>query len=161
MTPEQKEELEARYRKAVKALEGERRAALKKTKGTAGKGKKAKEALERYVLHVLAFRLRVRRSNAVSWPGIPPTCMAAARVFGRVLLLLIVVFRSEWLPVYPLARIPLRIPGHSFIHSLTHLAGPPPSLLSRTNYINNTTPVVSKRNTTRSCQISNRSTRRN
>ena len=33
------------HRKEIKALDGEKRATLKKTKGTAGKGKKAKEKL--------------------------------------------------------------------------------------------------------------------
>lgn len=37
------EEIESRHRKELKALDGEKRAALKKAKGT--KGKKAKEVL--------------------------------------------------------------------------------------------------------------------
>lgn len=39
------EEIQARHRKELKALDGEKRASLKKTKATAGKGKKAKEML--------------------------------------------------------------------------------------------------------------------
>merc|ERR1740124_1845653 len=39
------EELLAKHKKEVKSFEGERRTALKKVKGTAGKGKKGKEAL--------------------------------------------------------------------------------------------------------------------
>lgn len=39
------EEIEAGHRKELKALEGEKRATLKKTKATAGKGKKGKEKL--------------------------------------------------------------------------------------------------------------------
>jgi len=37
--------MEARHKKELKAFEGEKRSALKKIKGTAGKGKKGKEAL--------------------------------------------------------------------------------------------------------------------
>lgn len=37
------EEVEARHKKEIKALDGEKRAAIKKSKGT--KGKKAKEAV--------------------------------------------------------------------------------------------------------------------
>lgn len=39
--------MEARQKKELKALEGEKRAALKKAKGT--KGKKAKDAVAEYV----------------------------------------------------------------------------------------------------------------
>lgn len=39
------EEIEARHRKEIKALDGEKRATLKKTKATTGKGKKGKEKL--------------------------------------------------------------------------------------------------------------------
>jgi hypothetical protein len=39
------EETQTRHRKELKALDGEKRADLKKTKATAGKGKKAKEKL--------------------------------------------------------------------------------------------------------------------
>ncbi|CAB9528828.1 OTU domain-containing protein 6B [Seminavis robusta] len=39
------EETQARHRKELKALDGEKRSALKKAKGTAGKGKKGKEKL--------------------------------------------------------------------------------------------------------------------
>ena len=39
------EKLKSVQRKEVKALEGERRGAVKKTKATAGKGKKGKEAV--------------------------------------------------------------------------------------------------------------------
>ena len=39
------EEIQARHRKEIKALDGEKRATLKKTKATAGKGKKAKDML--------------------------------------------------------------------------------------------------------------------
>ena len=39
------DEVQARHRKELKALDGEKRATLKKTKATAGKGKKAKEKL--------------------------------------------------------------------------------------------------------------------
>jgi hypothetical protein len=44
---ETREELEVRHRKELKALDGEKRAALKKTKATAGKGKKGKDLLQR------------------------------------------------------------------------------------------------------------------
>jgi hypothetical protein len=40
------EEVTARHRKEIKALDGELRAALKKAKSTAGKGKKAKEVMQ-------------------------------------------------------------------------------------------------------------------
>lgn len=43
------DEIEARHKKELKALETEKRAAIKKVKGTAGKGKKAKELLAEYV----------------------------------------------------------------------------------------------------------------
>lgn len=39
------EEIQARHRKDLKALDGEKRTEMKKTKSTAGKGKKAKEKL--------------------------------------------------------------------------------------------------------------------
>jgi len=39
------EETQARHRKELKALDGEKRASLKKAKTTAGKGKKAKDKL--------------------------------------------------------------------------------------------------------------------
>jgi len=39
------EEAETRHRKELKALDGEKRAALRKAKGTGGKGKKGKESL--------------------------------------------------------------------------------------------------------------------
>jgi hypothetical protein len=39
------EEVQARHRKEIKALDGEKRAQLKKAKATAGKGKKAKEVM--------------------------------------------------------------------------------------------------------------------
>eukprot|EP00562_Extubocellulus_spinifer_P029590 CAMPEP_0178724982 /NCGR_PEP_ID=MMETSP0699-20121125/26403_1 /TAXON_ID=265572 /ORGANISM="Extubocellulus spinifer, Strain CCMP396" /LENGTH=42 /DNA_ID= /DNA_START= /DNA_END= /DNA_ORIENTATION= len=39
------DDLRARQKKELKALEGEKRNHLKKTKATAGKGKKGKEAL--------------------------------------------------------------------------------------------------------------------
>ena len=39
------DELRARHKKELKALEGEKRNHLKKTKATAGKGRKGKEAL--------------------------------------------------------------------------------------------------------------------
>ena len=42
-----REEVESRHKKELKALEGEKRAALKKAKAL--KGKKGKEAIERYV----------------------------------------------------------------------------------------------------------------
>jgi len=38
-------DIEARHKKELKALDTEKRSALKKIKGTAGKGKKAKELL--------------------------------------------------------------------------------------------------------------------
>jgi len=38
-----REALESAHRKELKALEGEKRAAIKKAKGTAGKGKKGKQ----------------------------------------------------------------------------------------------------------------------
>ena len=38
-------EVEARHKKELKALDTEKRTALKKIKGTAGKGKKAKDLL--------------------------------------------------------------------------------------------------------------------
>jgi hypothetical protein len=44
---ESREDVESRHRKELKQLDGEKRAALKKAKGT--KGKKAKEELTRYV----------------------------------------------------------------------------------------------------------------
>ena len=39
------EETQARHKKEIKALDGEKRSQLKKTKQTAGKGKKAKDKL--------------------------------------------------------------------------------------------------------------------
>ena len=39
------EEMQARHKKEVKTLDGEKRSQVKKTKQTAGKGKKAKEKL--------------------------------------------------------------------------------------------------------------------
>jgi hypothetical protein len=39
------DEVKSRQNKELKALEGEKRAELKKAKGTAGKGQKAKEIL--------------------------------------------------------------------------------------------------------------------
>jgi hypothetical protein len=39
------EEVQIRHRKEIKALDGEKRAQLKKVKATAGKGKKGKEVL--------------------------------------------------------------------------------------------------------------------
>ena len=39
------EECESRHRKELKALDGQKRAALKKAKQTGGKSKKAKEAM--------------------------------------------------------------------------------------------------------------------
>ena len=39
------EEIKSRHSKELKALEGEKRAQLKKAKGTAGKGQKAKDIL--------------------------------------------------------------------------------------------------------------------
>jgi hypothetical protein len=47
MTDLTRENVEARHRKELKALEGERRAALKKAKAT--KGKKAKDEVVAYV----------------------------------------------------------------------------------------------------------------
>lgn len=47
---ETKDEMVLRHKKELKSLDGERRAALKKTKSTAGKGKKGKEILTRYVI---------------------------------------------------------------------------------------------------------------
>jgi len=44
------DDIAARHRKEIKALEGEQRAAVKKTKTTAGKAKKAKEAVAAYVV---------------------------------------------------------------------------------------------------------------
>jgi hypothetical protein len=41
------EELNAKHNKDLKALDGEKRAAIKKVKGTAGKGKKLKDLLTR------------------------------------------------------------------------------------------------------------------
>lgn len=46
------EETHAIHRKEVKALDGEKRATLKKTKATAGKGKKGKEKLSEWVFSV-------------------------------------------------------------------------------------------------------------
>jgi len=40
------DEIKARQKKEIKAFESEKRIALKKVKGTAGKGKKGKQALE-------------------------------------------------------------------------------------------------------------------
>jgi hypothetical protein len=40
------EEVTARHRKEIKALEGEMRGAVKKAKTTAGKSKKAKEVIQ-------------------------------------------------------------------------------------------------------------------
>lgn len=42
---ESREDMESRHRKELKALEGEKRAAVKKAKGRGGKGKKGKEML--------------------------------------------------------------------------------------------------------------------
>jgi len=42
-----REEIESRHKKELKALDGEKRAALKKAKAL--KGKKGKDAIERYV----------------------------------------------------------------------------------------------------------------
>ena len=39
------EDIEARHKKELKAFDTEKRAAIKKVKGTAGKGKKGKELL--------------------------------------------------------------------------------------------------------------------
>ena len=39
------DEVKSRHNKEIKTLEGEKRAELKKAKGTAGKGQKAKEVL--------------------------------------------------------------------------------------------------------------------
>lgn len=39
------DDLKARHKKELKALDGEKRNQLKKTKATAGKGKKGKDAL--------------------------------------------------------------------------------------------------------------------
>jgi len=39
------DELKAKHKKELKTFDGEKRTALKKIKGTAGKGKKGKEAL--------------------------------------------------------------------------------------------------------------------
>jgi hypothetical protein len=50
------EEIESRHRRELKALEGERRAAAKRAKGT--KGKKAKDELAAYVRGVRAATLR-------------------------------------------------------------------------------------------------------
>jgi hypothetical protein len=47
MTDPAREDVEARHRKELKALEGERRAELKKAKAT--KGKKAKDEVAAYV----------------------------------------------------------------------------------------------------------------
>lgn len=47
MALESREETEARHRKELKALDGEKRAAVKKAKATGGKGKKAKDLLQR------------------------------------------------------------------------------------------------------------------
>lgn len=44
------DDIAARHRIELKALEGEQRAAVKKTKTTAGKAKKAKEAVAAYVV---------------------------------------------------------------------------------------------------------------
>ena len=44
------EEIAARHRKEQKALDGEKRAAIKKTKSVCAKGKKAKEEIAAYVI---------------------------------------------------------------------------------------------------------------
>ena len=41
------DEIKAKHKKEVKSFESEKRIALKKVKGTSGKGKKGKEALEK------------------------------------------------------------------------------------------------------------------
>ena len=44
-------DMEARHRKELKVLEGERRATVKKLKSTQGGGKKAKDAIEKWEWH--------------------------------------------------------------------------------------------------------------
>jgi len=45
MERESLEQMKARHQKELKAFEGEKRSALKKIKGTSGKGKKGKEMM--------------------------------------------------------------------------------------------------------------------
>ena len=64
------EEIQARHRKELKSLEGEKRAALKKAKGT--KGKKAKDALAAWVLcHLIMMMITASlhplRSHIFHW----------------------------------------------------------------------------------------------
>ena len=53
MTDMTREYVEARHRKELKALEGEKRAALKKAKAT--KGKKAKDEVAKYVYNRMRY----------------------------------------------------------------------------------------------------------
>ena len=95
------EDVQARHKKELKALDGEKRAQIKKTKQTAGKGKKAKDKLAEYVLYYYCSVFFFRCTTL---------CF-----FGLLLLLLLCfswVSFSFFLIARKYSSLPFPIPSH-------------------------------------------------